>query len=70
MERLSLEKQIHAVLLKNNIDVITLNIEVPKKGVAHISGLAGKLDHIAKTDVGAHPVKFRCADTLSGDLTG
>lgn len=44
MERLSLEKQIHAALLKNEINVITLNVDVPEKGLAHISGFTSSVD--------------------------
>ncbi|MFH1487971.1 MAG: cytidylate kinase-like family protein [Pseudomonadota bacterium] len=40
MDRLSQIKKIQAVLLKNNINMTMLNVEVPEKGVAEISGLA------------------------------
>jgi cytidylate kinase len=48
MERISQEKQIHAALLKNDIDVFTLNVDVPQKGVAHITGLARSLEEKAR----------------------
>ena len=38
MERMSQEKKVEAALLKNDINLILLNIEVPEIGVAHISG--------------------------------
>jgi cytidylate kinase len=40
MTRLSTERKIHAELLKNNIDISTLDIAVPKIGEANISGMA------------------------------
>jgi len=40
MTRLSIERKIHAELLKNNIDISTLDIAVPKIGEANISGMA------------------------------
>jgi osmotically-inducible protein OsmY len=38
MKKLSLERIIHAKLLENNIDVRTLNIEVPETGSVEIAG--------------------------------
>ncbi len=40
MQRLAQERKIHAELLKNNIDVSTLNIAVPEVDKAHITGAA------------------------------
>ena len=40
MKRLSLEKKIEAELIKNNISVDSLNIEVLENGVANITGTA------------------------------
>jgi len=40
MTRLSLERKIHAELLENNIDISTLDIEVPEIGEANIIGMA------------------------------
>jgi cytidylate kinase len=39
MEKLAQEKKIHAELLKNNIDLKFINIEVPEIGIAKLSGL-------------------------------
>jgi cytidylate kinase len=52
IEHLSLKRQIQAALLKNDIDVQTLHIEMPEKGVVNISGLCRtneQKDRIAKT---------------------
>ena len=40
MTRLSIERKIHAELLENNIDISTLNLEVPEIGEANIIGMA------------------------------
>jgi cytidylate kinase len=40
MERLSLVRKIQAEILKNNLEQDLVHIEVPEKGVAHVSGLA------------------------------
>jgi cytidylate kinase len=40
MDRLALEKKIHAALLWNNVNLSLLYIEVPEKGVARISGFS------------------------------
>ena len=39
MERLSLVRKIQAEILKNNLEQDLVHIEVPEKGVAHITGL-------------------------------
>lgn len=39
MERLSLMKKVHAALAENNILSVSLNVDVPEKGVVEISGL-------------------------------
>jgi cytidylate kinase len=39
MERLALKKKIHAQLLKSNVDLKFINIDVPELGVAKISGM-------------------------------
>ena len=39
MERLSQEKKVHAALLKNDIDLRYLNVEVVESGVARIGGI-------------------------------
>ena len=44
IQRLAQEKKVQAVLLENDIDVSSLNIEVPQKGVVRISGLAGTVE--------------------------
>jgi hypothetical protein len=38
MEKLSQTKMIQAELLKNNLNLSMLNVEVPEKGLAHITG--------------------------------
>ena len=38
MEKLSLKKRIHAVLLENDISLSSLHVEVPEKGLVEISG--------------------------------
>ena len=38
MERLSQKKRIEAAVLENDINPFLLNIEVPEKGVVHLSG--------------------------------
>lgn len=38
MEKLSQTKMIQAALLKNNFNLSMLNVEVPEKGLAHITG--------------------------------
>ena len=54
MERLSLQKQIHAELLKNNIEMDFLHIEVSENAVVHISGVSRslkdkeKIEHVVK----------------------
>ena len=40
MQRLAQERKIHAELLRNNIDISTLNIAVPEIDKAHITGAA------------------------------
>jgi cytidylate kinase len=40
MERLSLEKKIHAALIENRIDPSQIVIEVSEKGVTHIAGIS------------------------------
>jgi hypothetical protein len=40
MKRLSIERNIHAELLENNIDISTLEIAVPEIGEVNISGMA------------------------------
>jgi len=44
MKRLSLQRNIHAELLENNIDMSTLNIAVPQIGTADITGVAASQD--------------------------
>jgi hypothetical protein len=39
MERLALEKKIHAVLLKSDIDLRFIHIDVPESGIARIAGM-------------------------------
>jgi len=48
MEKLSNEKQIHASLIKHNVDVTNLQVEVKEKGVAHITGLASAAEDIER----------------------
>lgn len=40
MERMSLEKKIHAALIENRIDPGSVLVEVSEKGVTHIAGLS------------------------------
>ena len=40
MENLSLKKRIEAVLLENSINLLSLHIEIPKKGVVQVNGFA------------------------------
>ena len=44
MERLALEKKIHAELLKSNIDLRYIHIDVLEPGVARISGMVISMD--------------------------
>lgn len=39
MDNLSLEKKVHAAIIKQNVEMEYLNIEVPEKGSVHITGL-------------------------------
>jgi osmotically-inducible protein OsmY len=39
MDNLSLEKKVHAAIIKKNVEMEYLNIEVPEKGSVHITGL-------------------------------
>jgi cytidylate kinase len=52
MEKLSLKKRIHAAILKNDISLLNLNVEVPEAGIVELSGfthLAESKDQILKT---------------------
>ena len=48
MERLALEKKIHAELLKSNIDLKFIHIDVLEPGVARISGIVPSADDQAR----------------------
>ncbi len=48
MERLALGKKVHAELLKSDIDLKFLNIDVPEPGIAKISGMVLTTDDQAK----------------------
>ena len=54
MQRFSLERQVHAELLENAVDVTTLSVEVPESGSVHIFGMAAtqedadRLPHIVR----------------------
>lgn len=39
MQRFSMQRQVHAALLENAVDVATLSIEVPRLGTVHVSGM-------------------------------
>jgi len=39
MDRLSLKKRVEAALIQNDVNHFLLNIEVPEKGVVHLSGV-------------------------------
>ena len=62
MDRLSLERKIHAKLLENNIDISTLSIEIPESGKAFITGMAvsqeekDRISEIVKTVEGVSQV--------------
>jgi len=49
MKKLSLERKIHAELLENSIDVITLNIAIPEAGSAEISGVVASKEEKDRT---------------------
>jgi hypothetical protein len=60
MERLSLIKKIKAELLRNHFDLSMLHIEVPEKGVAHVSGwmkMRGAYDRLIKVVKGVPGVQ-------------
>ena len=40
MERLALEKKVHAALLESGIDMNTIIVEVPEKGTVHVFGIS------------------------------
>ncbi len=40
MEKLSLKKRIHAAILKNDISLLDLNVEVPETGIVEIKGFS------------------------------
>jgi len=44
MERLSQKKRVEAAVLENDINPFLLNIDVPEKGVVHLSGAAHSKD--------------------------
>jgi len=49
MKKLSLERKIHAELLENSIDVITLNIAIPEAGSIEISGVVASKEEKDRT---------------------
>jgi cytidylate kinase len=48
MEKLSKAKQVHAALIKHNVDVTNLHVEVTEKGTALITGLASAAEDIER----------------------
>jgi len=48
MEKLSLQKQIHAELLKNNIEIHSLHIEASENATVHITGISRSVEDIEK----------------------
>ena len=50
MERLSLKKKIEGFLLENNINTTTLLIEVPKPGIAEVTGLVYSVEEKTRID--------------------
>ncbi len=48
MEKLSLQKQIHAELLRNNIEIHSLHIEVSENAGVYITGISRSLEDIEK----------------------
>ena len=49
MKKMSLERKIHAELLDNNIDVRTLNTEVPEPGSVEIAGAVASKEEKNRT---------------------
>jgi cytidylate kinase len=67
MQKLSLTKKIQAEFLRNNLSLVQLHVEVPEKGVAHISGITesvanqGRIVEIVKTIPGVSEVQSEVA---------
>jgi cytidylate kinase len=57
MERLALEKKIHAALIENRIDSSQIVVEVSEKGVTHIAGVSANPEdkHRIESTVGKVP---------------
>jgi len=56
MERLALEKKVHAALLQNNLDMSTLIVEVPEKGTVHVYGISPNLEETQKVKAAVRSV--------------
>jgi cytidylate kinase len=74
MERLSLVKKIEAALVENNITFSMLNVEVPVKGTARITGLLYEIEHrdrisdVAKSVAGITDVETHVSVMPSGGI--
>jgi hypothetical protein len=56
MERLALEKKVHAVLLESGMDMNTIIVEVPEKGIVHVYGISRNLEETRKIEAAARRV--------------
>ena len=56
MERLALEKKVHAALLESGMDMNTIIVEVPEKGTVHVYGISRNLEETQKIEAAARRV--------------
>lgn len=73
MERMSLEKKIEAALIRNNITTNEINIEVPVKGFAYITGWTHtqeQKDHVVQVVQGVPGVTEVKSEVMVVPITG
>jgi len=56
MERLALEKKVHAALLESGMDMNTIIVEVPEKGTVHVYGISRNLEDAQKIEAAVRRV--------------
>jgi len=56
MDRLALEKRVHAALLESGKDMNTIIVEVPEKGTVHVYGISRNLEDAQKIEAAVRRV--------------
>jgi cytidylate kinase len=56
MERLALEKRVHAALVQTDLDVASLIVEVPERGIVHVYGISHNSEEMQKLKAAASSV--------------